>query len=86
MSETASGAACKRRNSRKPHSVGKPVWGVQLRVVGPDGEPLPADPDSVGEILISGHNVIEGLPLSFRAGDCRNSRPPAHRSKAPVRK
>ena len=32
MSETASGAACNRRNSRKPHSVGKPVWGVQMRV------------------------------------------------------
>jgi len=60
MSETASGAACNRRNSRKPHSVGKPVWGVQMRVVGPDGEPLPAGPDSVGEILISGHNVMKG--------------------------
>ena len=34
--------------------------GVQMRVVGPDGEPLPAGPDSVGEILISGHNVMEG--------------------------
>jgi len=31
-----------------------------MRVVGPDGEPLPAGTDSVGEILISGHNVIKG--------------------------
>jgi long-chain acyl-CoA synthetase len=37
-------------------SVGKPIWGVELRVVGADGSPLPAG--RAGEVLVRGHNVM----------------------------
>jgi long-chain acyl-CoA synthetase len=43
---------------RKPGSIGTPVVGVEMRVVGPDGAPLPAG--EVGEIAIRGHNVMKG--------------------------
>jgi long-chain acyl-CoA synthetase len=43
---------------RKPGSIGTPVAGVEMRVVGPGGEPLPAG--EVGEIAIRGHNVMKG--------------------------
>ena len=43
---------------RKPGSIGTPVEGVEMRVVGPDGAVLPAG--EVGEIAIRGHNVMKG--------------------------
>jgi long-chain acyl-CoA synthetase len=43
---------------RKPGSIGTPVEGVEMRVVGPDGGGLP--PGEVGEIAIRGHNVMKG--------------------------
>jgi long-chain acyl-CoA synthetase len=42
----------------KPGSIGTPIWGVEMRVVGDDGAPLP--PGEVGEIVIRGHNVMKG--------------------------
>jgi long-chain acyl-CoA synthetase len=43
---------------RKPGSIGTPVEGVEMRVVGPDGSDVPAG--EVGEIAIRGHNVMKG--------------------------
>jgi long-chain acyl-CoA synthetase len=43
---------------RKPGSIGTPVAGVEMRVVGPDSGELP--PGEVGEIAIRGHNVMKG--------------------------
>jgi long-chain acyl-CoA synthetase len=43
---------------RKPGSIGTPVDGVQMRVVGEDGGELPQG--EVGEIAIRGHNVMRG--------------------------
>jgi len=43
---------------RKPGSIGTPVAGVEMRVVGADGSDLPAG--EVGEIAIRGHNVMKG--------------------------
>jgi long-chain acyl-CoA synthetase len=37
-------------------SVGKPAWGVNVRIVGEDGAELPAGQD--GEVLVAGHNVM----------------------------
>jgi long-chain acyl-CoA synthetase len=48
------------REQRRPLSIGRPVWGVEMRVVGPDGRELPRGPDGVGEIVIRGHNVMKG--------------------------
>jgi long-chain acyl-CoA synthetase len=42
----------------KPGSIGTPIWGVEMRVVGDDGAPRP--PGEIGEIVIRGHNVMKG--------------------------
>ncbi len=38
-------------------SIGKPIWGVEMRILGDDGNFL--GPDEVGEIVIRGHNVMK---------------------------
>ena len=43
---------------RKPGSIGTPVEGVELRLVGEDSADVPAG--EVGEIAIRGHNVMKG--------------------------
>jgi len=45
---------------RKVLSIGKPIWGVQVRVVGEDDQPLPPGEEHVGEIVIRGHNIMKG--------------------------
>jgi long-chain acyl-CoA synthetase len=42
----------------KPGSIGTPIWGVEMRVVDPEGKPAPAG--ELGEIAIRGHNVMKG--------------------------
>ncbi len=43
---------------RKPGSVGTPIEGVQMRLVDPLGQDVPAG--EVGEIVIRGHNLMKG--------------------------
>jgi long-chain acyl-CoA synthetase len=43
---------------RKPGSVGLPAWGVRVRVVDEDGRDVPTG--ELGEITVSGHNVMKG--------------------------
>jgi long-chain acyl-CoA synthetase len=45
---------------RKVGSIGKPVWGVQTRVVDDQDRTLPPGPENVGEIVIRGHNMMKG--------------------------
>ncbi|WP_181723994.1 long-chain-fatty-acid--CoA ligase [Nocardia gipuzkoensis] len=59
LSETAGSATVNRPGDRRFGSVGKPIWGVQLRIVDDQGNPLPPGPDHIGEIVVAGHNVIE---------------------------
>ncbi|MGQ0838969.1 long-chain-fatty-acid--CoA ligase [Actinokineospora sp.] len=76
LSETASTASFNTSaENRKVLSIGKPIWGVQMRVVDADDKPLPVGPDHIGEIVIRGHNVMKGylgLPevtaAAFRGG------------------
>lgn len=42
----------------RPGSIGRPIWGVDMRVMREDGRF--ADVDEVGEIVIRGHNVMKG--------------------------
>jgi long-chain acyl-CoA synthetase len=46
------------RGVRKPGSVGPPVAGVDVKVIGEDGESLPAG--EVGELVVKGHNTMKG--------------------------
>jgi long-chain acyl-CoA synthetase len=43
---------------RKPGSIGTPIAGVEMCVLGTDGAHLPAG--EIGEIAIRGHNVMKG--------------------------
>ena len=43
---------------RKPGSIGTPIEGVEMKVVDDDGNEV--DQGEVGEIVISGHNVMKG--------------------------
>lgn len=60
LSET-SPVACQNRLDRpkKPGSIGLPLWGVELRLVDERGRVIDA-PDTPGEIVIKGHNVMKG--------------------------
>ncbi|HEX2312536.1 MAG TPA: long-chain fatty acid--CoA ligase [Thermomonospora sp.] len=61
LSETASTTTFNiNAEQRKVGSIGKPVWGVEVRVVDDQDRPLPPGPDNVGEIVIRGHNVMKG--------------------------
>src|SRR6266704_1981957 len=60
MTETASSCSFNRPGDRKGLSIGRPLWGVQMRVADSSGRPLPAGREHVGEILIRGHNVMKG--------------------------
>jgi long-chain acyl-CoA synthetase len=45
---------------RKVLSIGRPIWGVEVRVVDEDDNPLPPGEENVGEIVIRGHNIMKG--------------------------
>jgi long-chain acyl-CoA synthetase len=60
LSETASTASFNRPDDRRPLSVGKPIWGVQMRVADEQDQPLPRGNENIGEIQIRGHNVMKG--------------------------
>jgi long-chain acyl-CoA synthetase len=61
LSETASTTTFNiNAEQRKVLSIGKPIWGVEVRVVDEDDNELPPGTDNVGEIVIRGHNVMKG--------------------------
>jgi long-chain acyl-CoA synthetase len=61
LSETASTSSFNTSaTERKMLSIGRPIWGVQMRIGGENDKPLPVGRDNVGEILIRGHNVMKG--------------------------
>ena len=45
---------------RRPGVVGRPLAGVETRLVGPDGEPAPPDGSTVGELQVRGATVFSG--------------------------
>ncbi len=45
---------------RKVLSIGKPIWGVEVKVVDDDDKELPSGEENVGEIVIRGHNIMKG--------------------------
>jgi long-chain acyl-CoA synthetase len=61
LSETASTTTFNvSAEERKVRSIGRPIWGVEVRVVDVDDKPLPPGPENIGEIVIRGHNLMKG--------------------------
>ena len=61
LSETASTTTFNiSAEQRKVLSIGKPIWGVEVRVVDDQDKPLPPGSENIGEIVIRGHNVMKG--------------------------
>ena len=60
MTETASSCSFNRPGDRKVLSIGKPLWGVTMRVGDAEDRPRPDGREHVGEILVRGHNVMKG--------------------------
>jgi long-chain acyl-CoA synthetase len=60
MSETGSAATMNTIAHRRELSVGKAIWGVDAKIVGPDGSELPRGSEYVGELVLKGHNVMKG--------------------------
>jgi acyl-CoA synthetase (AMP-forming)/AMP-acid ligase II len=58
LTETAPVTNWCRPDEFRPGSVGKPLPGIDERIVGPDGKPVP--PGTDGEIRIKGPNVMRG--------------------------
>ena len=68
---------------RSPGLVGRPVAGVEARVVADDGSAAPADGESIGELWVRGPMLFDGYlgrpPLAagewFRTGDIARTTP-----------
>jgi long-chain acyl-CoA synthetase len=58
LSETSPVASFNRRGETRPGSIGRPIDGVEMRLVDGAGDDVPAG--EVGEIVIRGHNVMKG--------------------------
>ncbi len=61
LSETSPTASFNRsQEEREFLSIGKPIWGVEMRIFDEQDREMPAGKDHVGEIVIRGHNVMKG--------------------------
>jgi long-chain acyl-CoA synthetase len=61
LSETSPTASFNRsQQERRFLSVGKPVWGVEMKIFDDEDRELPPGRHNVGEIVIRGHNVMKG--------------------------
>ncbi|RME41577.1 MAG: long-chain fatty acid--CoA ligase [Caldilineae bacterium] len=59
LSETSPAVCFNHRHGlRKVNSVGTPVWGVEVKIVDADGNEVP--PGEPGELVVRGHNVMNG--------------------------
>ncbi|MGW5076194.1 acyl-CoA synthetase [Rhodococcus sp. NPDC004095] len=60
MSETMITLSTRADGERRPGWVGLPVEGVQTRIVGEDGEPVPHDGESIGGLQVRGPMLFDG--------------------------
>ena len=59
LSETSPVASFNPRGGKKPGSIGRPIWGVEFRLIDGDGAVV-TELGKPGEICIKGHNVMKG--------------------------
>jgi malonyl-CoA/methylmalonyl-CoA synthetase len=60
LTETIMNTAVRADGERRPGEVGRPVDGVQLRIVADDGGEAPADGATIGEVVVRGPNLFLG--------------------------
>ena len=60
LTETIMNTAVRADGERRPGEVGRPLDGVQLRIVGDDGTDVPADGETLGEVIVRGPNLFLG--------------------------
>lgn len=60
MTETLITLSTRADGERRPGSVGLPVAGVRTRLVGEDGEPVPHDGETLGELQVIGPMLSDG--------------------------
>jgi malonyl-CoA/methylmalonyl-CoA synthetase len=61
LTETLMNTAVRADSPRRPGYVGVPVPGVELRLVGDDGEDVEArDDETIGEVVVRGPNLFSG--------------------------
>jgi long-chain acyl-CoA synthetase len=41
-------------------SIGKPIWGVEMKLIDGGWKEIPDDPEAVGEVAIKGHPLMKG--------------------------
>jgi long-chain acyl-CoA synthetase len=59
LSETSPVASFNPRGKKKAGSIGRPIWGIEFRLVDDSGAVV-TDAGQPGEICIRGHNVMKG--------------------------
>jgi malonyl-CoA/methylmalonyl-CoA synthetase len=61
LTETLINTAVRYDDARETGGVGRPLLGVEIRLLDDDGEPLAAtDGETIGEVAVSGPNVFSG--------------------------
>src|SRR3984893_15899517 len=61
LSETSPTASFNQSvEERRVGSIGKRIWGVDMKIFSEEDKALPVGKDNVGEIVIRGHNVMKG--------------------------
>jgi len=58
LTETLMNTAVRADGERRPGEVGAPLAGVEVRIVGDDGDDAPADAETIGEVVVRGPNVF----------------------------
>ena len=60
LTETIMNTAVRADGERRPGEVGRPVPGVELRLVAEDGADVPWDGETIGEVVVRGPNLFLG--------------------------
>jgi fatty acid CoA ligase FadD36 len=60
MTETLITVSARADGERRPGAVGRPIAGVETRLVGEDGTPAPHDGETVGELQVRGATLFSG--------------------------
>ncbi len=60
LTETIMNTAVRADGEKRPGEVGRPVAGVELRIIADDGSEAPPDGHTIGEVVVRGPNLFLG--------------------------